>query len=68
MGHWLTAHDSTETIEDLHLGRSKGKTEIKPPSQILKYVSELGQYPIDLRLSTPLLIFTNTKKILCGAL
>jgi len=53
VGHWLTVQDFTETeIEDLPLGWSKGKPEIKHPSQILKYVSELRHNLIDLRLST----------------
>lgn len=52
VGHWLIAQDSTWTTEDLYLGGNKEESEIKCPSQILKYVSELGQYPIDLRLST----------------
>lgn len=65
VGHWLTVQDFTETeIEDLPLGWSKGNPEIKHLSQILKYVSELKQYLIDLRLSTPLLFLANTKEVL----
>lgn len=45
-----------------------GKSDIKQPSQILKYVFELGHYPLDLGVSTPLLTFCQQKEILCGEL
>lgn len=61
-GQWYTALNSTGITGNLHLRENKGKSEIKQPSQILKFLFELGQYPIDLRVSIPLLTFCQQKR------